>query len=185
MYQSLLNSLLMPNAILAATLDALQQHWQNQSLLPAPDPTADVVAIAQRNSVTLPADFAAFYQRANGMALTYPNDFDAEGFYFPPVEALCSCPQELLIYSGRGVDQLTTMLTVFVDYMHTSWEYGFIPTASGTGYEIGIRPSRGEFKVITTSLATFLNLYLEDALVLYDYNNPYLSYLPEPKGSQG
>ncbi|MFD2717117.1 hypothetical protein ACFST9_00220 [Hymenobacter monticola] len=61
-------------------------------------------------------------------------------------------------------------LTVFVDYMLTSWEYGLLPAASGTGYEIGILPVRSVFKVITTSLATFLNLYLEDAPVRYDYN---------------
>lgn len=173
----------MSNAILLATLDALQQHWQHQSILPALEPTADVVAIAQRNGVSLPADFAALYQRANGMALTGYQDFDEEGFYFPPVEALRSEPQELLVYSGRGVDRVATTLTLFVDYMHTSWDYGFIPTASGTGYEIGIRPCLGEFKVITTSLATFLNLYLEDAMVLYDYRNPYVSDLPEPKGA--
>lgn len=172
----------MSNAILLATLDALHQHWRHQSLLPALKPTADVVAIAKRNGVSLPADFSALYQCANGMALTGYRDFDEEGFYFPPVEALRCETQDLLVYSGRGVDRVATTLTVFVDYMHTSWDYGFIPTASGTGYEIGIRPCLGEFKVITTSLATFLNLYLEDALVLYDYRNPYISDLHEPKG---
>jgi hypothetical protein len=174
---------LMPNAILLATLEALCQHWHGQSLLPTPDPTADVVAAAKRNGVSLPADFAAFYQRANGMALTGLKDFDAAGFYFPPVEALRSEPQELLVCSGRGpggVERVTTTLTVFVDFMHTSWDYGFIPAASGTGYEIGIRPNLGEFKVITTSLATFLNLYIEDALVLYDHRNPFVPHVPEP-----
>jgi hypothetical protein len=171
----------MSNAILLATLDALQQHWQHQSLLPALEPTADVVTIAKRKGVWLPADFAALYQRANGMALTGYQNFDKNGFYFPPVEALRAEPQALLVYSGRGIERLTTTLTVFVDYLHTSWEYGFIPMASGTGYQIGIRPCLGEFKVITTSLATFLNLYLEDALILYDYRNPYASDLPEQK----
>lgn len=177
----------MPNTILLATLDALCQHWQAQSLLPAPDLTADVVALAKRNGVSLPADFAALYQRANGMALTGYQDFDKEGFYFPPVEALRSEPQELLVCSGRGpegVERVTTTLTMFVDYLHTSWDYGFIPAASGTGYEIGIRASLGEFKIITSSLATFLNLYMEDALVLYDYRNPFASPVPKPKGAR-
>ena len=49
----------MSNAIRLATLDALQYHWHHQSLLPAPEPTADVVSLAKRNGGSLPADFAA------------------------------------------------------------------------------------------------------------------------------
>ncbi|MFD2717116.1 hypothetical protein ACFST9_00215 [Hymenobacter monticola] len=59
----------MPNAILLATLNALCQQWQRQSLLPALGLATDVVATAQQRGVALPADFATFYQRANGMSL--------------------------------------------------------------------------------------------------------------------
>lgn len=167
----------MSNAILLATFDQLFQHWQRKSLLPTTWPVNDVVAIAQQQGVTLPTDFVALYHRANGMAFTYPNGIESEEFYFLPVGELRSKQEELLVYSGRGVKRVTTTFTIFVDYMHRSWEYGFIPADSDTGYEIGILAIDGEFKVITTSLATFLNLYLEDAMVLYDYRNPYISDL--------
>lgn len=170
----------MSNAILLATLDALCEHWHRQSLLPTAGPTADAAALAQQHGVTLPADFIAFYRRANGMTVTSTKDTDDEGFYFLPVEALRATTEDLRVYSGRGVHQVVATLTVFADYLHASWWYGFIPAASGTGYEIGILPARGVFKVITTSLATFLNLYLEDAQVLYDYPNEALSGFSEP-----
>ncbi|WP_019948612.1 SMI1/KNR4 family protein [Hymenobacter aerophilus] len=167
----------MPNAILLATLDQLMQHWQSRSLLPTTRPVNDVEVMARQQGVTLPADFLALYQRSNGMAFTYPNGVESEEFYFLPVEDLRSKQEDLLVYSGRGAKQITTTVTVFVDYMHRSWEYGFITAESGPGYEIGIMAIGGEFKVITNSLATFLSLYLEDAMVLYDYRNPYISDL--------
>lgn len=47
------------------------------------------------------------------MALTGYRDFDEEGFYFPLVETLRAEPQELLMYSGRGLERVATTLTVF------------------------------------------------------------------------
>lgn len=78
----------MPNAVLHAILDALCQYWLSQSLLPSPNPAADVVALAQAKGITLPADFVALYQRANGMVLTFPKDHDDNGSNFLSVGKL-------------------------------------------------------------------------------------------------
>ena len=52
--------------------------------------------------------------------------------------------------------------------MHRSWEYGFVVDASGEGYLIGSIPRADEFKVLTSSLTTFLQWYLADADELYE-----------------
>ncbi|GAB3859662.1 hypothetical protein GCM10028822_36550 [Hymenobacter terrigena] len=100
-------------------------------------------------------------------------DTDEEGFYFFSVEELRTEPRELLIDSMLGVKTVSTSVTAFVDYMQWSWQYAFIPNPTGDGYQIGIMPTHNRFKVITSSLATFLSLYMENAQVLYDYGDLY------------
>ena len=94
---------------------------------------------------------------------------DEAGFYFLSAEELRTEQRELVIDSMGGIEVITTSVTPFFDYMHWSWQYAFIPNPAGNGYQIGIMGNPDTFKVITSSLAIFLSLYMEDAQVLYDY----------------
>lgn len=120
----------------------------------------------------LPDDFVQLYRCSNGMHLNTEQyqDFDDNYFYFLCAEELRSERKELVIESMRGVETIATDVIVFVDYMHWSWQYGFVANPYGDGYLIGIMGTPNEFKVIISSLATFLNLYMEDAIVLYDHH---------------
>ena len=159
--------------ILLATLEALAEHWCNQGILAIPDELWNPQAVAHANGVTLPDDFAQLYRCSNGMKLNPDiyQDFDKDCFYFLSAGELRTEQRDLVIESMRGIQAITTGVTVFVDYMHWSWQYAFIANPAGEGYQIGIMASSNRFKLITSSLATFLSLYMEDALVLYDYGD--------------
>jgi hypothetical protein len=158
--------------ILLATLDALADYWCSQKMLATPDESWNPQVVASANGVTLPDDFVQLYRCSNGMRLNTEQyqDFDDNCFYFLCAEELCSEQRVIVIESMRGVETISTNVIVFVDYMHWSWQYGFISNPYGDGYLIGIMGTHNEFKVITSSLATFLNLYMEDATVLYDHH---------------
>ena len=98
---------------------------------------------------------------------------DKEGFYFLSAEELRTEQRELVVDSMSGIKTITTRVTPFVDYMHWSWQYAFISNPTDDGYQIGIMSTDTSFKVITSSLATFLSLYMENAQVLYDYSRPW------------
>jgi hypothetical protein len=157
--------------ILSAVLEDLAEYWRNQAILAIPEKTGDAMAVAQANGVLLPPDFVQLYQCSNGMHPKRYCDTDEKGFCFLAAEELRTEQRELVVDSMTGITVLSTDVTVFVDYMQWSWQYAFIPGAAGDGYQIGIMATSTNFKVITSSLATFLSLYMEDAQVLYDYGH--------------
>jgi hypothetical protein len=95
----------------------------------------------------------------------YPNEIDEEGFLLYPVKALRSVANEVQDCSIPNKEQLV----VFAEYMHKSWWYG-VELQEGDHYVIGMIPDTASFKPITTSLAEFIELYLEDSPQLYDYS---------------
>ncbi|MFC6221961.1 hypothetical protein ACFP2F_01810 [Hymenobacter artigasi] len=163
----------MPHSIkiLSATLEVLADYWRDQGIIAVADKSWNLQAVARANGVTLPDDFVHLYNCSNGMRLNAElyQDFDKDYFYFLSAEELRTETRDLIVDSMRGIEKRSTSVTVFVDYMHCSWEYGFIPNPTGAGYLIGIIGDIKTFKVITSSLATFLSLYMEDAQVLYDH----------------
>jgi hypothetical protein len=58
---------------------------------------------------------------------------------------------------------------IFAEFMHKSWWYAVKFSKYGEGYEIGIVSSADKFKLITRSLGEFIQLYMKDASVLYEY----------------
>ena len=170
--------------ILSATLEALVDYWRNQEILAVPNEQWNAAVVAQANGVVLPVDFISLYQCSNGMYIDLAKryvDTDEKGFLFFSVEELRTEPRELVIDSITGIKTVSTRVTVFVDYMQGSWQYAFIPNSMGDGYLIGIMPTQNKFRAITSSLATFLSLYMENALVLYDYGDLYAT--PQPDSS--
>lgn len=161
--------------ILSAVLEVLADYWRDQAILAVPDKSWNPQAVARANGVTIPDDFVALYTCSNGMNLSVEcsQSTDKAGFYFLPVEELLTEQRELVVDSMSGTATITTNVTPFFDYMHWSWQYAFILNSTGDGYQIGIMSTDTSFKVITSSLATFLNLYMENAQVLYDYSRPW------------
>jgi hypothetical protein len=164
-------------ATLPTVLEAVFQYWRARPAYARTWPEAEAVASettpAQLQSLGLPSDFEHFYCDPAGSVRALSGYAVEEDFHFLTVAELRPCEEELLVVSGTGAARERARITVFVDYRKTSWQYGVIADPTGAGYRIVVLAYPGEFKVITRLLATFLCLYLEDALALYGYQNPY------------
>ncbi len=153
---------------LRIAVDRLSRFWQGQSIFSPSLELPYVEKMALARGLALPPDFVYLYCSANGTPELYPNHMDVNYCSFLPVEALCINHRKIRVTTeGRATSEQAGVI-VFVDFMHRSWEYGFIPNADGVGYRIGIVVNPNEFKVITTSLAEFLSLYVADSDILYD-----------------
>jgi hypothetical protein len=161
------------NTALSTIIQALVQSWTRQSIVCPPVALPYVKQVAAANGVVLPPDFVQLYRAANGTPELYPNHMDENYCSFLPVEALKTELKDWLVITAEAATLERVGVTVFVDFMHRSWEYGFIGDANGGDYRIGIMPGADEFKVLTTSLTTFLQWYVGDADALYDYSHPF------------
>jgi len=101
----------------------------------------------------------------NGMESLYPNQMDKDGFLFYPLEAVSSVNKEF----PNSLLPNKENIFLFCEYMHRSWWYG-VELKGNDNYMIGVLPDAHTFKPIVSSLADFLELYMEDSPVLYDYN---------------
>ncbi|WP_210517625.1 SMI1/KNR4 family protein [Hymenobacter terricola] len=161
------------NNKLAEVLSVLSQFWLNQSIVSPASELQYVRAVSQEKGIKLPADFEQFYCSLNGMPAIAPHDMDSEGYAFWPIEQLRPVQKEWVVITAEAATVEFATAVIFVDYLISCWEYGFMPNESGEGYRIGILASGNEFKVISASLVEFLNLYMLDADVLYDWKNPF------------
>lgn len=107
----------------------------------------------------LPQEFKELYQNVNGT-----DEYDNQGFLFYRQQNLITMGKKFFL----DKDSELYGIIIFADYMHENWWYGIRITEQG--YEIGIIPSGKRFKPITTSLEHFVNLYMEDSEMLYDYS---------------
>ncbi|TGE21390.1 hypothetical protein E5K00_13960 [Hymenobacter aquaticus] len=148
-------------------LVVLRLFWRRQGIAGLPIPLLSVREIAAVHGLVLPPDFEQLYSTVNGMPQIYPSDMDENGFSVLPVEALHPQQQDFLVIHDQKARHEQMAVTVFVDYLQGCWWYGFAADASGETYRIGIMPAKGVFKVLTTSLAEFLQWYVEDADALY------------------
>jgi hypothetical protein len=160
------------NSALAETLTALSGFWKRQGVACPPLDLLYVLKVSAENGVVLPPDFVQMYCALNGTPELYPNWVDDNFCSFLPIEALHTELKKLLVVTAEGAKVEHAKVTLFVNFMHHSWDYGFIADADGEDYQIGIMPVDDVFKVLTTSLKTFLNWYVEDADILYDSNYP-------------
>ena len=157
---------------LTESLQKLVQSWTRQGVA-CPPMLPSCVRAATASNIVLPPDFVQLYSTANGTPDLYPNEMDENYCSFLPVEALRAATKEWLIISDERATLERVNVIAFVDFMHLSWEYGLITAANGKDYQIGIMPGNNEFKVLATSLAIFLQWYVEDADILYDYSHPF------------
>ena len=145
-------------------IDRLIEHLENQNIEINGKSFDDVEDILLADRLLLPADFKSFYSIVNGMESFYPNDTDDEGFLIYPFEAVISAHEEMENPTFKNSE----FTFIFADYMHNSWQYAYQVNEDGS-YLIGIIPEDSTFKPITHSLFDFIQLYIEDSEVLYDY----------------
>jgi hypothetical protein len=138
------------------SVDKFISHTGNDGILNPPVIAEHLEAILRENNIILPNDFKAFYLAANGM-----NDQDKEGFLFHSIEELIDVTKEFKSW----VDSDTFL---FVDYLTRSWFYAV--RLEGDSYTIGIVPHANKFVPITHSLSEFIELYIQDDNVLYNWD---------------
>jgi len=152
--------------ILKSNINRLIDYWKEQGLAITPNSLRSIDAFESKKHIHLPDDFKEYFSMVNGMSSYYPNDIDNEGFLFYPLEELVTLQEE---FSTEVDVDCNSCILIFAEYMHKSWWYGIrLNDISGT-YEIGIIPDKERFKSITTSLSTFIDLYLQNASALYQY----------------
>lgn len=151
---------------LIVNIEKLISYWKNQSITSEKLSPDKIEEFEKWRHIQLPQDFKEYYKRANGMKLYYPNDTDAEGFLFYSLENVISAEDE---FEGKGDELSFNPIYIFAEYMHKSWWYGLKLNDMKDTYEIGIIPYVNRFKVITNSLSEFIDLYLQDSSMLYDY----------------
>ncbi|MET7001561.1 SMI1/KNR4 family protein [Chitinophaga defluvii] len=151
---------------LIANIERLIVYWNDQEIAVDKLSPYEIEAFEKWRRIRLPNDFKEYYQRANGMKSYYPNDTDAEGFLFYPLENFISFEDEFMVKpENAGLNRTY----IFAEYMHKSWWYGVKLNDMNDTYEIGIIPDKERFKSITTSLVVFIDLYLQDDARLYQY----------------
>jgi hypothetical protein len=118
-------------------------------------PLSNVDLIKHQSNLELPGDFFELYSYFDGTL-----DYDDEGFLFYSRSNLMTMGQKFSLSN----EDVFFDVVIFCDYMQASWWYGFRIT--DVGYEIGLIPSRKEFCLITNSLNSFIDLYMNDSELL-------------------
>ena len=140
-------------------INRLLDYWNKANVRSSELSINEKIHILIEKGISMPNDFKFFYLQLNGM-----EDEDEEGFRFYKIDEILTMGER---FSLTPYNTLAKII-VFGDYLHSSWWYGF-RILTGDRYEIGIIPFPQKFKVISTSLTEFLNLYLEDSPRLYDH----------------
>jgi hypothetical protein len=140
----------------------LINHWERNNTPFAFVYRKEVNRILNNTDIKLPKDFQKLYENVNGTV-----DCDHEGFLFYRWEDITTMGKK---FSLKRNDEFYNVL-IFIDYMQASWWYGV--AIKGDSYEIGIIANERRFKPITNSLETFIDLYIEDSEILYDYGGFY------------
>jgi SMI1-KNR4 cell-wall len=146
-------------------INQLIDYWISKKIRISTKSKEEINKIDRERKLQLPNDFKEFYIRVNGMEDLYPNEIDEEGFLFYPIEAIVSMSTEFKKFNFFKTDKIF----IFAEFMHKSWWYGFQLNEKNE-YMIGIIPDSLSFKPITNSLTEFLELYLIDSPILYDYS---------------
>ncbi|SHN37623.1 SMI1/KNR4 family protein [Mucilaginibacter sp. OK098] len=137
----------------------LLNYWKRNNVSFEYVNPVEVNYMLNRTDITLPKDFQELYKNVNGTA-----DCDHEGFLFYRQEDIITMGKK---FSLDKNDEFYNV-AIFIDYMQGSWWYGV--NIEGNSYEIGIIPHKRRFKPIANSLETFIDLYIEDSEILYDYD---------------
>jgi hypothetical protein len=138
-------------------------YWEQQGIPIISGDEKKVNDFEKINGFALPSDFKFFYALVNGMDRFFPNKTDKNGFLFYPIEAVLPAVLEPVFFNMENM----TNVFLFGDYLQASWWYGF-KVIDNDNYIIGILAT-DFFKPITNSLIEFLDFYMNDSDILYDY----------------
>lgn len=137
---------------------ALKKHW-NKNGITSVNSENDIKKILAFKNLILPYDFVFFFKHLNGTS-----EQDEEGFHFYKIENLIDMKEKFNLEMTSPVSDIM----IFADYMAESWWYG-IKMDKDEGYEIGIISSSEDFKRISNSFEEFINLYLIDSPLIYEF----------------
>jgi hypothetical protein len=150
-------------------VDRLLSYWKNQGLILANGNADGVLAeFESKYSILLPNDMRRYLSAANGMSNIPGRDSDSNGFRFWPLEeikptvAACEVAGVPLL-PGQNSDRLF----IFADYFDWSWAYAIDLSETNRESQPVIHIGTLESKTVAQSFTEFVNLYLEDAKVLY------------------
>lgn len=142
----------------------LKKFWESQKIDIVPGSKEKVEYFQSLKGYHLPSDFKEFYFHLNGMEKYYPNNADENGFLFYPIESVDTAN---ILFKGTQMRNCERVF-IFCDYMQRSWWYG-CEVLNKDNYAIGIISEPNSFKSICHSFAEFIELYINDSPVLYDY----------------
>jgi hypothetical protein len=140
------------------TIFTLKKYWGKNGIVSV-NTEKDINKILATQNLALPYDFIFFFKHLNG---TY--DQDEEGFHFYKVENLTDMRRRF----DLSINDSLNSIVIFADYMLECWSYGVKMNKEGE-YEIGIISSSVNFKKISSSFDEFVQLYLMDSPILYEY----------------
>jgi len=137
-------------------INKLISHWKKNDILYSTG--VELKGTLVNTDIILPTDFQELYKKVNGTI-----DCDNEGFLFYRWQDLLTMGEKFSLAQNDDFYKVV----IFIDYMQASWWYGV--SIEGNNYEIGIIANEKRFKPITNSLNTFIDLYIDDSEILYDY----------------
>jgi hypothetical protein len=162
----------MAEIILNNKLNELKQFWSQQNIRSEGNNLEYINSYESKLNIILPQDFKIFFQYCNGMIDKYPNYSDEEGFLFYPIENIVTAKIEFSISPDMDKAFEGNQCVIFMNYLHKSWWYGILydkPLTNPENYSIIIIPDHSRYKVICRTLAEFIDLYIKDSLMLYEY----------------
>ncbi len=156
---------------LALAIDRMKTFWVEQGIQPQEGCSPELIEKVQtERGFTLPPDFCQLFLSVNGMKGLFPNYFDKEGFLFYPLQGLVIRSEAMKSDpAGYIADPEGTRDNdvIFADFMNESWWYAFSCEPGPNEYTIGLVIGAKEYLPLTRSLQHFIDLYLEDSILLY------------------
>jgi len=132
-------------------LVALVKQWREQGVLSSEVASSEQIErFEKRERVTLPEDFKAYLQLANGTG----------------GQGACDINNILALWTVDEIEEYesTKHTYVFADYLQKSWSFAIALEGStfpdGTIFRVGTIP---DFVQIASSFSEFVEMYLEDA----------------------
>lgn len=154
---------------LRQSINSLLEHWEKQGIKSVGRSVDEMALIETKLSISLPQDIKDYFRVVNGMEPLYPNYSDREGFLFYPLEKLTTYEKEFGVKSAKAL--VGKQCVIFLDYLQKSWWYGILTeiNESPNNYAIIIIPNTERYKIVATSFAEFIDLYISDSPMLYDH----------------
>lgn len=152
--------------IMEQAIEKILRHWEKQGISSEGKTLQDIEALEKALNNKLPQDFKLYFSKINGMGSGYLNDTDENGFSFYPLEQLRVIEEEF----NPSIDKNKRCI-LFADYLQNCWSYVILVDdfVNENQYSILGYIDCNQYKIITNSLAEFIDFYLSDSKTLYDF----------------